>query len=63
MEGVHEDVVLKNEEQMKEVNEMLEKLENGSCSQSILNDLKREEMTFSEESSRVIYEMVWNHSN
>ena len=63
MEGVHEDVVLKNEEHMKEVNEKLEKLENVSCSQSIFNDLNREEMIFSEESSRVIYEMVWSHSN
>ena len=57
MEGVHEDVVLKDEEHMKEVNEMSEKLENGSCSQSILNDVNNEEMIFSEESSRVIHEM------
>ena len=41
MGEVHEDVVLKDEEHMGEVDEKLEKLKTGSRSQSILNDLKK----------------------
>ena len=32
----------KDEQQMKEVNEKLEKLKNGSCTKSIRDDLKKD---------------------
>ena len=35
----------------------VEKLKSGSCSKSIRDDMKEDNMIFSEESSRVIYEM------
>ena len=55
--GVPKDVILKDEEQMKN-QQNLEKLKTGSCTKSIRNDLKKKgDMIFSEESSRVIYEM------
>ena len=55
VEGVPEDVILKDEEQMKQINETVEKLKDGST--SVLDDLKYVDRIFSEESSRVIYEM------
>ena len=44
---------------MKEINEKLEKLKSGSCTKSFREDLKKEsgDMTFSEESMRVIIEL------
>ena len=43
---------------MKEINKTLEKLKSGSCTKSIREELKKKgDMIFSEESSRVIYEM------
>ena len=59
VEGVLEDVILKDEEQMKEVNEKLEKLKSGSFTKSFREDLKNEggDMTFGEESRRVIFEL------
>ena len=58
MEGVSQDAILKDEEQMTEINKKLEELRIGSCTNSICDDLKKQgDMIFSEESSRVIYEM------
>ena len=54
VEGVPEDVILKDEEQMKQINETVEKLKEGS--KSVLDDLENVDMIFSEESSRVIYD-------
>ena len=58
-EGVLEDVILKDEEQRKEINEKLEKLKSCSCTKSIREDLKKEsvDMTFSEESRSVIFDL------
>ena len=58
VERVPQDAILKDEEQMKEINKQLEKLKIGSCTKSIRNDLKKKksDMIFSEESRRVIYE-------
>ena len=43
---------------MKEMIKNFEKLKSGSCTKSILDDLKKKgDMIFSEESSRLIYEM------
>ena len=57
--GVLEDVILKDEERMKEINDKLEKLKSSSCTKSIREDLKKEsgDMTFSEESRCVIFEL------
>ena len=57
VEGVPQDAILKDEEQMKEINEKLEKLKSGSCTKSIRDDLKKSNMIFSEKPSRVMYEM------
>ena len=42
---------------MKEVNEKLEQLKSGSYTKFIRDDLKKSKMIFSEEPSRVMYEM------
>ena len=42
VEGVPEEVILKDEEHMKEINEKLEKLKSGSCTKSSRKDLKKE---------------------
>ena len=57
IEGVPQDAIFEDEEKMKEVNEKLEKLKSGSCTKFICDDLKEDNMIFSEESIRVIYEM------
>ena len=57
VEGVSQDVILQNEEKMKEINNKLEKLRNGSCTKSICNDLSKGNTIFSEESRRAMYEM------
>ena len=49
---VFEDVILQDEEQIKQINETFEKLKDGS--KSVCDDLK---MIFTEEPRRVIYEM------
>ena len=51
VEGVPEDVIVKDEERMKQINETVEKLKDGST--SVRDDLKNGDMTFTEESSRV----------
>ena len=51
VEGVPQDAILKDED------EKLEKLKSGSCTKSIREDLKKSKMIFSEEPSRVMYEM------
>ena len=55
--GVRQDAIFEDEVQMKEINEKLVKLKSGSCPKSIRDDLKDDNLTFGEESSRVIYEM------
>ena len=55
VEVVTEDVILKDEEQMKQINETVEKLKDGS--KSVRDDLNNGDMIFSDESSRVIFEM------
>ena len=50
VEGVPENVIFKDEEQMKQINE----LKDGS--KSVRGDLKNGDMTFTKESSRVIYD-------
>ena len=58
VEGVPQNVISKDEEQMKEINKTSEKLTSNSCTKSIRDDLKKTgDMLFSEESSRMIYEM------
>ena len=58
LEGASQDAILKDEKQMKEINESLEKLKSGPCTKSIRDDLEKQgNMTFSEESHRVIHEM------
>ena len=54
VEGVSEDVILKDEGQMKQINETVEKLKDGS--KSVLDDLENGDTMFSEESSRVTYD-------
>ena len=54
VEGVSQDAVLQDEEKMNEINKKLKQLRIGSCAKSIRND----NMIFSEESSRSIYEMA-----
>ena len=41
LEGVPQDAILKDEEQLKEINQKLEKLKIGSCTKPIRNDLKK----------------------
>ena len=58
VEGVSQDAIVKDEEQMKEIRKKLEKLKSGSCTKSIRDDLKKKvDKILSEESSRVINEM------
>ena len=58
VDGVSQDVILQDEEQMKEINKTLEMLKSDSCTKSIRDDLKKKgDMIFSEESTRAIYEM------
>ena len=57
-EGVAHDAISQDEEKMKEINEKLVKLQMGSRTKSIHDDLLKGKMIFSEESSRAIYEMV-----
>ena len=58
LEGVPQDAILKDEKQMKEINKTSEKLKSGSWTKSIRDDLKRKgDMIFSEESTRVIYDI------
>ena len=40
--GVPQDAIFKDEEQMKEINEKLEKLKIGACTKSNRDDLKQE---------------------
>ena len=58
-EGVSQDAILKDEEQMKKINKTLEKLKSGSCPKSTSgwSGKKPDNTTFSEESRRVIQEM------
>ena len=54
--GVPQDAILKDEEQMKQINETVETLKDGS--KSVRDDLKKGgDIIFTQESSRVIYEM------
>ena len=63
-EGVPQDAIFEDEEQMREINDKLEKLNSGSCSKSIRDDLKEDHMIFSEESSRGFKRWeTWNCSN
>ena len=55
VEGVSQDAILQNEEEMREINKELQKLKIGSGTKSIRNDLSKGTMIFSEESSRAIY--------
>ena len=55
--GVRQDAIFEDKVQMKEINEKLEKLKSGSCSKSIRDDLKDDNLTCGEKSSRGIYEM------
>ena len=57
IEGVPQDAIFEDEEQLKEINEKLEKLKSGSCSKSIRDDLKDDNVIFREESRRVVYDM------
>ena len=59
IEGIAQDVILKDEERMGKIQEVVGKLRNGSRTKSILKDLGKPEKTmkFSEESSRIILEM------
>ena len=56
-EGVPHDAISQDEEKMKEINKKLGKLQMGSCTKSIHDDLLKGKIIFSEESSRAIYEM------
>ena len=57
-EGVSQDAILQDEEQMKEIYKKLESWELDHAQKSIRNELKKKgDMIFSEESSRAIYEM------
>ena len=59
-----QDAILKDEEQMKAINKTLENFKCGSLTETIRDDLTKGDMIFSEESSRVIYEMgKWSCSN
>ena len=53
-EGVSQDAFLQDEEKMEEINE---KLQIGSGTESIRDDLSKGTMIFSEKSSRVIHKM------
>ena len=58
VEGVLQDAILKDEKTDEQIHKKLEKLKIGLCKKSIRNDLKKNgDLIFSEESSRVIYEM------
>ena len=41
VDGVSQDAILKHKEQMKEINETLEKLKNGSFTKTNRDDLKK----------------------
>ena len=63
-EGVPQDAIFEDEEQIKEINEKLKKFKGGSRSKSIRDDCKNDDLTLSEESTRVIYEIeTWNCVN
>ena len=55
--GVSQDAISQDEAKMSEINAKLEKSKMGSSAKSIRNDLSKGKMIFSEETSRVIYEM------
>ena len=57
IEKVPQNAIFENEMQIKNINEKLQKLKSGSCSKSIRDDLKDDNVIFSEESRREIYEM------
>ena len=42
---------------MKDINETLENSKSGSCTKTIRDDLKKQDMIFSEESDRVVHDM------
>ena len=55
--GVSQDAILQDGEKMKEIDKKLEKWRVGSCTKSIRNDLSKNIMIFSEESSLAFFEM------
>ena len=58
-EGIAQDVILKDEERMGTIQEVVENLRKGSRTKSIREDLRKQENStiFSEESRRIIHEM------
>ena len=58
IEVIAHNVILKDEERMGQLQEVLEKLRTGSHTKSIREDLRKQEnsMIFSEESKRIIHE-------
>ena len=59
IEGIAQDVILKDEERMGKIQEVVVKLRKGSYTKSIREDLgnPQNSMRFSEESSRIIHEV------
>ena len=58
VEGVPQDAILQDEEQMKEMTKKLVKLKSGSCTKSSRDDLKKKShMIFIEESSGLLFDM------
>ena len=58
VQGVAQDAILQDEANMQEINQPVNKVEAGSNKSSIRNDLSKDKMIFSEESSRAIFEMM-----
>ena len=55
--GVSQDAILQDETKMREINQQVNRVKAESNKISIRNDLAKDGMIFSEESSRAIYEM------
>ena len=56
-DGITQEAILNDKEHMKEIHDKVERLNVGSRTKCIYDDLKKDNMIFSEETSRVIHEM------
>ena len=56
-DGIPQEAILNDKEHMKEIHDKVEMLKDGSRTKCIYDDLKKDNMIFSEETRRVIHEM------
>ena len=57
-DGIQQDAILNDKEQVKEIHDKVEKLKVGSRTKCIRDDLKKGNMIFSEETRRIVHDMV-----